>query len=699
LGKVRVFSLAKELGLQTAALLAALTKLGVQDANPAKAIDEETAVAVRELIAEEAARAREAAETAAAAAPAPAVAAAPAATTSPAAVATAARKAAPAKGKGGKVEETVEEEEAEEEEQIIEKLFAPRDAVVSVTDAGLVELERRVAELDARQADEQSERRRTLKPLPEVARRPSGPKSPDAVETPPVVAVLGHVDHGKTTLLDALRQTNVVDSEQGGITQHVGASEVVTAEGKRVVFIDTPGHEAFTAMRARGAQVTDIAIIVVAADDGVMPQTIEAINHVKAAHVPIIVAINKMDVPGANPDLVKQQLLEFELVPEEWGGDTIMMPVSALKREGLDELLEMILIVAEVQELWAEPEAEFVGVVIEASIDSSQGAMATVLVRNGTIKVGDAIICGNGYGRVRKLFDWRGKSVKSMGPGRPVGVVGLTDVPESGEIMQRVESVKVARQIAEERIEAERKADREAAGAMSLRGLFKDVQSGEQKELNIVLKGDVYGTVQAVESSILALGEQLPEVNITILHKAVGDITESDIMLAVASRAIIIGFNVDAEPRVRQQADTEGVEIRTYGIIYQVLDDIRAAMLGMLDPIYEDVLLGKAEVLQLFKVSRIGVIAGCRVIEGRAERNQEMVVMRGRQEVYRGKMESLKHFAQDASSVEAPAECGISTSNFRDYQVGDIIEIHGRIKLERTFPVQERERGAARPRV
>ncbi len=699
MGKVRVFSLAKELGLQTAALLAALTKLGVQDANPAKAIDEETAVAVRELIAEEAARAREAAETAAAAAPAPAVAAAPAATTSPAAVATAARKAAPAKGKGGKVEETVEEEEAEEEEQIIEKLFAPRDAVVSVTDAGLVELERRVAELDARQADEQSERRRTLKPLPEVARRPSGPKSPDAVETPPVVAVLGHVDHGKTTLLDALRQTNVVDSEQGGITQHVGASEVVTAEGKRVVFIDTPGHEAFTAMRARGAQVTDIAIIVVAADDGVMPQTIEAINHVKAAHVPIIVAINKMDVPGANPDLVKQQLLEFELVPEEWGGDTIMMPVSALKREGLDELLEMILIVAEVQELWAEPEAEFVGVVIEASIDSSQGAMATVLVRNGTIKVGDAIICGNGYGRVRKLFDWRGKSVKSMGPGRPVGVVGLTDVPESGEIMQRVESVKVARQIAEERIEAERKADREAAGAMSLRGLFKDVQSGEQKELNIVLKGDVYGTVQAVESSILALGEQLPEVNITILHKAVGDITESDIMLAVASRAIIIGFNVDAEPRVRQQADTEGVEIRTYGIIYQVLDDIRAAMLGMLDPIYEDVLLGKAEVLQLFKVSRIGVIAGCRVIEGRAERNQEMVVMRGRQEVYRGKMESLKHFAQDASSVEAPAECGISTSNFRDYQVGDIIEIHGRIKLERTFPVQERERGAARPRV
>ena len=698
MGKVRVFSLAKELGLQTASLLAALNRLGIADANPAKAIDEETAAAVRELIGEEAAKAREAAEAAAtaAAAAAPAVAATPAAAAPAATPATAAKgKAAPARGKGAKVEvEEVEEEaEAEEEDALVDPFLASRNAIVSVSDTGLDDLERQVAELDARAADAESQKRRLLKPLPEMAKRPSGPMPEGAVVTPPVVTVLGHVDHGKTTLLDALRETKVVDTEQGGITQHIGASEIETASGKRIVFIDTPGHEAFTAMRARGAQVTDIAIIVVAADDSVMPQTIEAINHVKAAGVPIIVAINKIDVPGADVERVKQKLLEFELVPEEWGGDTIMLPVSALKRQGLDELLEMILIVAEMQELWGQPEAEFVGVVIEASMDASQGTLATVLVRNGTIHVGDAVVCGTGYGRVRKLLDWRGKSVKQMGPGRPVAVIGLSDVPDSGEIMERVENAKVARQIAEERLMGERAAELEAANVMSLRGLFKDVSGTERKHLNIVLKSDVYGTVQAVESSILSLGEQLDEVDINILHKGVGDITESDVMLAAASDAIIIGFNIGVEGRVRQQAEAEGVEIRTYGIIYQVLDDIRMAMLGMLEPVYEDVLLGKAEVLQLFKVSRIGVIAGCRVTEGKMQRGSEMVVMRGRQELYRGRMDSLKHFQQDASSVEAPGECGIATTSFRDFQIGDVVESHTKIEVPRAFPTEKRSSG------
>ncbi|MGD9498847.1 MAG: translation initiation factor IF-2, partial [Armatimonadota bacterium] len=542
--QVRIFQLAKKLGLRSEALLKVLADLGLEDVSAASSIDIETARAAAEILAEQAREARKRAEEEAAREAEAAEAAAKAVEAAPAEAGEALEIVAEAEEEAEEVplEEAAEaegaeeaEEEAEEEE---EEGRLPRWVPAWAAPESLRSLEEQLAELNLEEEEEEEE---VFATLPEEAQRPSGQRPPNAIDVPPVVSVLGHVDHGKTTLLDALRETDVVATEAGGITQHIGASEIMAGD-KPIVFIDTPGHAAFTAMRARGGQVADIVVLVVAADDGVMPQTAEAIGHAKAAGVPIIVAINKIDMPGADPNRIKQQLLEYELVAEEFGGDTIMVEVSALKKQGLDNLLEMILLLAEVQELWADPDAPFAGVVVEAGRDESRGPVATILVRNGEIKVGDVVICGTAYGRVRRLNDWRGKSVKSMGPGHPVEVIGLSDVPEAGEIMTVVEDIKQARLIAEEREQAKRVAGLEGSGRASLKDLYRELGELAVKDLNVVLKADVSGSVQVMEAQLRQLNRRLDEVEINIIHSGVGDVNESDVLLAVASNAIILGF-------------------------------------------------------------------------------------------------------------------------------------------------------------
>ncbi|NLP37934.1 MAG: translation initiation factor IF-2 [Firmicutes bacterium] len=495
----------------------------------------------------------------------------------------------------------------------------------------------------------------------------------DLQPRPPVVTVLGHVDHGKTSLLDAIRQANVTSSEAGGITQHIGAYQA-TYQGKKIVFLDTPGHEAFTAMRARGAQVTDIAIIVVAADDGVMPQTVEAINHVKAAGVPIIIAINKIDKPTANPSRVRQQLTEYELVAEEWGGDTVMVEVSALKKTGIDNLLEMILLVAEMSELKANPDKPAIGTVVEAKLDKGRGPVATVLVQDGTLNVGDSIICGTIYGKVRAMIDDKGKRVKKAGPSTPVEILGLSDVPEAGDDLQAVSDDKIARQVAEKRAEKRREVELNKTAKISLDDLFNQIQQGEVKELNIIIKADVQGSVEALRESLLKLSSD--EVRIQIIHSAVGAVAESDVMLASASNALIIGFNVRPEQNVRKLAEKENVEIRLYRVIYEALEDIENAMKGMLAPQYKEVILGQAEVRHLFKASRLGTIAGSHVIEGKITRNAEIRVIRDGVVVHEGKINSLKRFKDDVREVMAGYDCGILLERFNDIKEGDILEAY-----------------------
>jgi len=655
LGKIRIFSLARHLGLRSEALLEALNELGIEGATPASAIDEETAKAVAQLLAEQAKQARESALASKQAADEAAV-------------------AEPGEEKAAEKAEA-EEEEWEEEEEAREEMPAP--AFYEAEDP-LVALERHLAEMEAQAKEEP---RDSVTPLPELVARPRGPRPPNAIEVPPVVTVLGHVDHGKTTLLDALRNTNIVEEEHGGITQHIGASEI-EFEGKRIVFIDTPGHEAFTRMRARGAQVTDIVVLVVAADDGVMPQTVEAIGHAKAANVPIIVAINKIDLPGANPERVKQQLLEHDLVPEEWGGDVVVCEVSALKRQGLDDLLEMILLVSEVQQLWGEPDAEFAGIVIEARLEPSEGPIVTILVRRGTLSVGDTIIAGTAYGRIRRLRDWRGKSIKSIECGRPVEVVGLNAVPEAGEIVTACKSPKEARQLAEERLKMRHDAELSAGSGMRLQALYDELHGKERTELNIVLKGDAWGSVEAMASSLEAIGRQMEEIDINIVHRAVGEITESDVTLAVASKAIVLGYNTKATESARRMAEDEHVEIRMYNVIYEALQDIQDAMLGLLKPVYETRQIGTAEVLQVFPMGRL-VAAGCRVTEGRLQRGARMVVTRNGQQVFEGTLETLRHFDRDVASIESPNECGVSTPEFRGWQRGDKIEAFIEVEVDR----------------
>ncbi|TCL40108.1 translation initiation factor IF-2 [Anaerospora hongkongensis] len=486
---------------------------------------------------------------------------------------------------------------------------------------------------------------------------------------PPVVTIMGHVDHGKTSLLDAIRQTSVTSQEAGGITQHIGAYQV-NYKNKKIVFLDTPGHEAFTAMRARGAKVTDIAILVVAADDGVMPQTIEAINHAKSANVPIIVAVNKMDRPGANPDRVKQQLSEHGLISEEWGGETIMVPVSAQQKTGLSDLLEMVLLVAEMQELKANPERSALGTIIEAQLDKGRGPVATVLVQKGTLRIGDTIIAGTAHGKVRAMVNDRGEKVKKAEPSMPVEVLGLSDVPQAGDILA-VTDEKTARAVAEKRIAKKRTDEMQQMQKVTLDDIFKQIQDGTLKDLNIVIKADVQGSIEALRQSLLALKNK--EVRVNIIHAGVGAINESDVMLASASNALIMGFNVRPDANARKAAESEKVDLKTYRVIYEAINDVEAAMTGMLAPEYKEVIQGRLEVRKVISIPK-AVVAGSYVLEGKITNSSQVRLIRDGVVVHEGKIDALRRFKDDVKEVATGYECGLSIEKFRDIKEGDIIE-------------------------
>ena len=497
---------------------------------------------------------------------------------------------------------------------------------------------------------------------------------------PPVVTVMGHVDHGKTSLLDAIRQTKVQQGEAGGITQHIGAY-TVEANGKPITFLDTPGHAAFTAMRARGAQATDIAVLVVAADDGVMPQTIEAINHAKSAGVPVIVAINKIDKPAANPDRVKQELTEYGLVSEEWGGDTIMVPVSAITGEGIDTLLEMILLVADIAELRANPNRMAKGIIIEARLDRGRGPVATVLVQNGTLHVQDTIVAGMTYGRVRAMYDDNGKAVKQAGPSMPVEVIGFSDVPAAGDIIYAVEQDKLSKQVVEERKDRLKAEKLKSMSRVSLDDLFSKIAEGQMKELNIIVKADVQGSVEALKQSLEKLSND--EVRVRVIHGAAGAISESDILLASTSNAIVIGFNVRPDAAVMAAAEREKVDVRLYRIIYNAIEDVEKAMKGLLAPEFKEEVLGHATVRQTFKVSSVGTVAGSYVTDGKIVRNAEVRLVRNGVVVYEGKLSSLKRFKDDAKEVAAGYECGITLENYNDIKEEDVIEAFQMVEVQK----------------
>jgi len=488
---------------------------------------------------------------------------------------------------------------------------------------------------------------------------------------PAVVTVMGHVDHGKTSLLDCIRKSKVTETEAGGITQHIGAY-TVNINGEKITFLDTPGHEAFTAMRARGAQITDIVILVVAADDGIMPQTEEAINHCKAAKVPIIVAINKIDRPGANVDKVKQELTEHGLVAEDWGGDTICVPVSAHTKEGIDTLLEMILITAEMLELKANASRHAKGTVIEAKLDKGRGPLATLLIQNGTLHTGDSIIVGSTYGRIRAMFDDKGKKIKTAGPSIPVEILGLSEVPAAGDRFNVVKDEKTARNMAETRKNNLREEHFETSNRVSMENLYSQIQEGNVKELGVIVKADVQGSVEAVRQSLEKLSTD--NVKVRVIHSGVGAITETDVVLAAASNAIIIGFNVRPDNNAATIGEQEKVEIKTYRIIYDALDDIKAAMVGMLDPVYKEVVLGRVEIRQIYKVSNVGTIAGSYVLNGKITRNSSVRVLRNGIVITESTLASLKRFKDDAKEVAAGFECGLSVEKFNDIKEGDIIE-------------------------
>ena len=491
------------------------------------------------------------------------------------------------------------------------------------------------------------------------------------VERPAVVTIMGHVDHGKTTLLDGIRDTKVTQGEAGGITQHIGAYQI-EENNKKITFLDTPGHAAFTTMRARGAKVTDITVLVVAADDGVMPQTVEAINHAKAAEVPIIVAVNKMDKEGANPDRVMQELTEYELVSEEWGGDTIFVNLSAIKREGIDNLLETILLISEVEEFKANPDKLATGTVIEAQLDKGRGPVATLLVQEGTLKVGDPVVVGNTFGRVRAMVNDLGKRVETAAPSTPVEVTGLSDVPNAGDRFVAFEDEKTARQVGEARNQQQIEAQRKESSKMNLDDLFDKIQQGDVKDINVIVKADVQGSVEALAGSLQKI--EVEGVKINIIHTAVGAITESDIILASASNAIIIGFNVRPDSNAKKVAESEQVEIRLHRVIYTAIEEIEAAMKGMLDPVYEEKVIGQAEVRETFKVSKVGTIAGSYVTEGKITRNSGVRVIRDGIVVFEGEVDTLKRFKDDAKEVAKGYECGITLAKFNDVKEGDIIE-------------------------
>ncbi|MGQ9766747.1 MAG: translation initiation factor IF-2, partial [Anaerolineae bacterium] len=497
-------------------------------------------------------------------------------------------------------------------------------------------------------------------------------KEENLVVRPPVVVVLGHVDHGKTTLLDAIRETRVVEGEAGGITQHIGAYQV-NKNDRLITFLDTPGHEAFTAMRARGAQVTDIAVLVVAADDGVMPQTKEAIAHVKAAKVPIIVALNKIDKPQANPERVKQELADNGVLVEEYGGDVICVPVSAKFRKGIGDLLESILLIADIEPQKANPAGECVGTVIESRLDKTRGPMATLLVQNGTLHVGDAIVTGTTYAKIRAMYNDKGEPITSALPSTPVQILGLADVPTAGDTFKVVADERTARALAAE-AQSKKKAVAAPTPAISLESFFAQAEAGRVKELNLILKADVQGSIEPIVSSLEKLGDE--KLKVKILHQATGNITESDVMLAVASGAIILGFSVGIDPAAQRMAEAEGVDIRIYNIIYNLIEDIQKALAGLLEPVYKEVVTGHAEVRAVFKISKVGKVAGCQVLDGEIQRGAQVRVKRGDQTLAEDRIATLKRYQEDVTEVKAGFECGVSLHNFNDFQPGDILETY-----------------------
>jgi translation initiation factor IF-2 len=655
LNKLRVYELAKQLGVSSKKLISILEDLGIIVKNHMSTIEDDTAQLIVDIINEE-------------------------------------------NGKGkSKANKTEGVSGTEKPNKKDEEIPAPKKKVITIPDKiSVKELGKTIniepvqiikklmdfglmvninAEIDFESAkklieefgfEAEQEKKQYIDEQPEED-EDTGDKKP----RPPVVTVMGHVDHGKTSLLDAIRQTNVTAHEAGGITQHIGASQV-KVNGKSIVFLDTPGHEAFTAMRARGAKVTDIAILVVAADDGVMPQTVEAINHAKAAGVPIIVAVNKIDKPNANPERVKQQLAEYNLIPEEWGGDTIFVNVSAKTKTGIDQLLEMILLVAEMAELKANYTSRAKGVIIEAKLDKGRGPVATVLVQKGTLKVGNGVVAGTAYGKIRALFDSRGKKIKSAGPSIPVEVLGLSEVPNAGDILRAVANEKEAKAIAESKKMVQKETEFATPQKISLNQLFEKMQKGEVKELNIILKADVQGSIEALKQALEKCSTN--EVQVKIIHGGVGAINESDVMLAAASNAIIIGFNVRPDSNAKKIAEKEHIDIRTYRIIYDVIDDIQSAMKGMLEPEFEEVVLGRAEVRALFKVPTIGVVAGCFVTEGKITRNANIRVLRQGVVVHEGKIASLKRYKDDVREVVSGYECGIGLEKFNDIKEQDVLE-------------------------
>jgi translation initiation factor IF-2 len=501
----------------------------------------------------------------------------------------------------------------------------------------------------------------------------AGEDEADLVPRPPVVTMLGHVDHGKTSLLDAIRQTNVAGGEEGGITQHIGAYQIQHGD-RKITFLDTPGHSAFTSMRARGAQGADIVVLVVAADDGVMPQTREAASHAKAARVPIIVALNKMDLPSANPELAKRQLSEIELVPDEWDGDTIVVPVSAKEKTGLDDLMEAILLVSDNKNIKANPKGDVFGTVVEAEVDKFRGVMATLLLQNGTINVGDTILAGKAHGRIKAMFDFHGNRIESADPSTPIAVMGLNDVPQAGDIFRVVESEKEARAIVDE-IESQEETQIRAPKT-TLEDLFAKLQAGEEQELRLIVKADVQGSLEPIVNSIEEIADKQPDVSINILHQETGEITENDVMLATASDAIVIGFAVDADNAAQRLAETEGISIRLYTIIYRLIEDIEKALKGLLEPEMVEKTIGKAKVLATFKVSRFKVAAGCRVVDGEIRRNAKIRVKRNDEIIFDGEIGSLKRGKEDVREVREGFECGIALKKFHEFKEGDMLECY-----------------------
>jgi translation initiation factor IF-2 len=691
---VRVYELARTLGIPSKELIHELRKQGVDLKSHMSSIDEETAELVLALYKPAPASAAEAPAPEPAAAPvtdvastAPAPPAAPLVTPPAAPPQVAAVIEAPPPPKAPP-EKRLRLGEAITVKELADKMnVRPADAIKVLMKTGVMATINAVIDLEKAAALAQA-----FGYSVETAPADSGAglaeeeeRAANLVPRAPVVTVMGHVDHGKTSLLDAIRATNVTQSEAGGITQHIGAYAVNTTRGK-VVFLDTPGHEAFTAMRARGAQVTDIVVLVVAADDGVMPQTVEAIAHAKAANVPIVVAINKIDLPDANADRVKQQLAEHGLVPEQWGGDTIYVEVSAKRKLNIDALLEMILLQAEILELRANPQRRGQGVVIEAELDKARGPVATVLIQNGTVRIGDAFVVGMHYGRVRALLNDRGEKIQEAGPATPVEVLGLSGVPLAGDLFQVVADEKKARQIALIRQERQREEHIQRTSRVTLEDLYRQIKEGEVKELNVLIKADVQGSVQAVRDTLEKLSTS--EVRLRVIQGGVGGITESDVMLASASNAIVIGFNVRPTPKARELAEREGVDIRLYTIIYDLIADVKAALEGLLEPEFVEHILGRAEVREIFNIPRVGVVAGCYVTEGAIARNAECRLLRDNVVVYQGRIASLRRFKEDVQEVSSGYECGIGLDRFADVKRGDIIEPFVREQVAKKLAAQ-----------